>query len=51
MARGRSAVTQVRRALYKTQRAVGDVQAAQRGTLVKRVVRRQATRTLFRLFR
>jgi hypothetical protein len=30
---------------------MGDVQAAQRGTLVKRVARRKATRAMFRLFR
>lgn len=40
----------VRRALYKTQRAIGDVQAAKRGpqVLAKRLVRRSLTRSLFR---
>lgn len=53
MARSRSAVTQVRRALYKTQRGLGDVQAAERGpqVLAKRIARRKATRAMFRLFR
>jgi hypothetical protein len=51
--RRHSALSQLRRALYKTQRGIGDVQAARRGpdALAKRVVRRQVTRTLFRLFR
>jgi hypothetical protein len=42
---------QIRRILYFSQRTIGDVQAAQRGPdkLVKRVVRRQVTRSIFRL--
>lgn len=53
MTRRRSALSQLRRTLYLAQRDVGDVQAARRGpdALVKRVVRRQVTRSLFRLFR
>ena len=47
----RSALSELRRSLYLSQRAIGDVQAAQRGTLAKRLVRRQVTRSLFRLFR
>jgi hypothetical protein len=38
----------VRRGLYFTQRFMGDVSAARRGTLGKRLVRRSLTRTLFR---
>ena len=41
----------IRRVLYFTQRTMGDAQAARRGRLVKRLVRRSATRGLFRLFR
>ncbi len=42
----RSGLEQLRRALYKSQRAIGDVQAAERGPgpLTKRVVRRRVTR-------
>ena len=46
-----STFNQIRRVLYFTQRTMGDAQAAKRGRLVKRVVRRSATRSLFRLFR
>lgn len=51
--RRRSAVTQVRRDLHLTERALGDAQAARRGpeALVRRVARRQIARALFRLFR
>jgi len=51
MAKRRSILSQTRRDLYLSQRAIGDVQAAQRGTLAKRLIRRQVTRSLFRLFR
>jgi hypothetical protein len=47
------ATEQVRSALYKSQRALGDVQALNRGPVhyVKRVVRRKVVRSVFRLFR
>ena len=38
----------LQRALYLAQRSTGDVRAAQRGRLAKRVVRRQVTRRLMR---
>lgn len=50
-ARKRSTIEQTRRNLYLTQRFLGDVEAAQRGTLVKRVVRRKTRRAIFRAFR
>ena len=40
-----------RKFLYKTQRTMGDVTAAKNGKLVKRIVRRRVTRSIFRLFR
>ena len=43
-----SILTMMRRYLYFSQRTMGDVQAAQRGTLAKRVVRRSITRRLLR---
>lgn len=46
-----SIVTMMRRYLYFTQRTLGDAQAAQRGTLAKRVVRRKITRSVFRYLR
>jgi hypothetical protein len=51
--RKRSGVEEVRSDLYKAQRAIGDGQALHRGAghYVKRVVRRKAVRSLFRLFR
>jgi hypothetical protein len=51
MARRRSTFEQVRRDLYKTQRAMGDVEAAERGPgpLAKRLVRRKLTRSFFRM--
>lgn len=51
--RHRSTFEQVRRDLYKTQRAMGDVEAAERGPvpLAKRLVRRSLTRAIFRAFR
>lgn len=44
-----SSLESLRRALYKTQRGIGDYQAAKRGpdVLAKRVARRYATRTVF----
>jgi hypothetical protein len=53
MARKPSAWNQIRRDLYLTQRAMGDVSAASRGPLVlgKRLARRKATRSAYRLFR
>jgi hypothetical protein len=41
----------LQRTLYLTQRAMGDYQAAQRGKLAKRLVRRSVVRSLFRLLR
>ena len=46
----RSVWSQTRRNLYLAQRLMGDVSAAQRGTLGKRLIRRSLTRSLFRLF-
>lgn len=37
----------LQRSLYLAQRATGDARAAQRGTLGKRVVRRQATKSIW----
>ncbi|MFZ5872452.1 MAG: hypothetical protein ACOYXW_18245 [Actinomycetota bacterium] len=53
MARRRSAFEQVRRTLYKTQRTMGDFQAAGRGPgpLVRRLARRQERRMLGRFLR
>lgn len=53
MARQRSQLEQIRRALYFTQRGIGTFQAAERGPgpLARRIVRRRVTRSLFRLFR
>ncbi len=52
-ARKRSTLSQLRRALYLTQRDIGDVQALERGpgTYAKRRVRRRVTRAVFRLFK
>lgn len=49
--RKRSAWEQTRRDLYLTQRTMGDISAARRGRLGKRVARRYVVRSLFRLFR
>ena len=51
-ARKRSTLSQLRRALYLTERGIGDVQAAERspGTYAKRRGRRRATRAVFQLF-
>ena len=38
----------VRRGLYLGARTIGDIKAAQRGRLIRRVVRRRVTRTLMR---
>lgn len=46
--RKRGTLSQVRRSLYLTQRTIGDVQAAQRGTLARRVARRSLVRALLR---
>ena len=46
-----SMLTMMRRYLYLTQRTMGDAQAAQRGTLGKRIVRRRVTRGIFRYLR
>jgi hypothetical protein len=53
MSRRRSTWNQTRRALYKTQRSMGDLSAAARGPypLARRLVRRRVVRTAFRLFR
>lgn len=50
----RSTLSQIRRDMYLTQRAIGTAQAAGRGPvpLTKRLVRRRVTRTIMgRLFR
>jgi len=49
----RSDLEQIRRAMYKGQRAIGDFQAARRGpdVLARRLVRRDLTRALFRVLR
>lgn len=39
------------RTAYRVSRTAGDVSAAKRGKLGKRIVRRKATRAAFRLFR
>ena len=53
MARRRSDLEQIRRGAYFLQRGIGDYQAAQRGpgVLAKRLIRRDLTRTLFRVLR
>lgn len=45
----RSGWSQVQRTLYFTQRAMGDISAAQRGPVVlgKRLLRRKATRSIW----
>ena len=40
-----------RRSLYKSQRLMGDLSAAKRRTLPKRLLRRSITRSLLRAFR
>jgi len=49
----RSTLAQVQRDSYKVSRAAGDLNALSRGPLVyaKRIARRRATRTVFRLFK
>jgi hypothetical protein len=42
-------LSSIRRALYFTQRTIGDYQAAQRGTLAQRLLRRQERRLIGRL--
>ena len=51
MTRRRSGVESFRRTLYLTQRTIGDAQAARRGTLLQRLVRRDVTRTVARWLR
>lgn len=53
MARKRSGIEQVRRDSYLLSRTLGDFQAARRGPAVlgKRLVRRDLTRTFFRILR
>ncbi|MGH3627890.1 MAG: hypothetical protein ACRDRL_10685 [Sciscionella sp.] len=51
MARKRSFLKQLQRDSHLVSRTAGDLSAAQRGTLAKRLVRRRLTRSLFRLFR
>lgn len=53
MARKRSGLERVRRDSYLLARSIGDFQAAQRGPAVlgKRLIRRDLTRTLFRVLR
>jgi hypothetical protein len=47
----RSTLSQVRRSSYLLSRTIGDVQAVQRGTIAKRLVRRSLMRSLFRALR
>ena len=53
MARKRSGIEEVRYGMYRGQRFLGDVEAARRGPAVlgKRLIRRDLTRTFFRLLR
>lgn len=46
--RKRDPIEQVRRDSYFLSRTLGDYEAAKRGRLAKRLVRRSLTRTLFR---
>lgn len=46
-----SGMRDLQRTLYLMQRTIGDVDAAQRGRLGKRLSRRYLTRWLFRAFR
>jgi len=48
MARRRSVWSQVRRDSYLLSRTMGDVSAAKRGRVVRRVARRRVTRSVFR---
>jgi hypothetical protein len=43
----RSAWNQLQRDLYFTQRTMGDISAASRGTLGRRLIRRKATRSIW----
>jgi hypothetical protein len=49
----RSTLSQLRRLMYLGQRDIGDVQAAEKGpnVVAKRLMRRQVTRSLFRLLK
>ena len=53
MARSRSTRKQIQRDAYLISRTAGDLSAAERGpgVLVKRLIRRDLTRTLFRVLR
>ena len=53
MARSRSTLKQIQRDAYLISRTAGDLSAAQRGpgVLAKRLIRRDLTRTLFRVLR
>ena len=46
-----SAWGSTRRDMYRAQRLMGDLSAARRGTLPKRLLRRSLTRSMFRAFR
>lgn len=46
--RKRDPIEQLRRDSYFLSRTLGDYQAAKRGRLAKRLIRRSLTRTLFR---
>lgn len=47
----RSTLSEIRRSSYLLSRTIGDVQAAQRGTIAKRLVRRSLMRAIFRMLR
>ena len=49
MTRKRSTLTQLRRALYLSQRGIGDVQAVEKGRVVPRIERRIVGRMFGRL--
>lgn len=49
--RKRDPIEQIRRDSYLLSRGLGDVQAARRGRLAKRLARRSLTRALFRGWR
>lgn len=44
-------IRQLQRVFYKTARLLGDIDAARRGKLGQRLVRRAARRTMYRTFR
>jgi hypothetical protein len=51
MTRRSSPLRKAQRTSYRTSRLLGDLSAASRGTLPKRLVRRSVTRSIFRAFR